>query len=243
MGDAFRDAGQLLIQRGLVLLLLSAALVFTGTAGSSWLRAYPLFKGAGYLIGLANWLSTWLAQAAPHSLFIAAVSWTAAEVLQGRSPPLGETLRQGLRFSLPVLAVQALYFLGVMAGTMLLIVPGVIVALMWIVATQAVIVERMGIIEAFKHSRTLTKGHRWALLGLVVASVLIVVAVEWVIFRIVSPGSSFTQAAVAPLNAYGVVPLIGALGAPLSATVMTAIYMRLRSGHRGSADRTAEVFA
>jgi hypothetical protein len=136
-----------------------------------------------------------------------------------------------------------LYLAGMMAGMVLLVVPGIIVALMWVLVIQVMIVERLGIVDAFKRSRALTKGHRWALLGLFVLYTLLVVAIEWVIFRITSPGLTFVGAANAPVNAYGVVPLFTLLAAPLSSTVMAAIYLRLRDGHRGSADVTAEVFA
>ncbi len=243
MGDAFRDAGRVLVQRGLVLLLLSAALVFTGTAGAAWLRSHPLIDGTGFFVGMGNWLIDWLAMAAPHSLFIAAASWTVAQLLEGRSPPLVETLSQGLRLFPPVLAVQVLYLLGTVAGALLLVVPGIILALMWMLAPSALIVERLGVVDALKRSRALTKGHRWALLGLVLVYTLVVVALEWMIFRITTPGASFIQAAAAPVNAYGVVPLITVLTAAVSCAVTTAIYMRLREGHRGSADVTAEVFA
>jgi hypothetical protein len=243
MGDAFRDAARVLVQRGPILLLLSVALVFTGAAGAAWLRFHPPLHGTGVLVSLGNWLADWLAMAVPHSLFIAAASWTAAQALEGRTPSADETLSQGLRFFPPVLAVQMLYLLGTMAGAVLLLVPGIIVALMWILASSALIVERLGVIDALKRSRALTKGHRWALLGLVVAYSLVVIAVEWVIFRITAPGMPFVRAVAAPINAYGVVPLFTALTAPLNCVVMTAIYMRLRQGHRGSADLTAEVFA
>lgn len=243
MGDVVRDAGRVVVQRGPVLLLLSLALVFTGTAGAAWLRYHPPLDGTGVLVGLGNWLADWLTMVIPHSLFIAAVSWTVAEILEGRSPTVGETVSQGLRLALPVLVVQVLYLLGTVAGALLLVVPGVIVALMWILAPSALIVERLGIVDAFKRSRALTKGHRWALLGLMVVYTLVVVALEWVIFRITSPGMSFVLAATAPVNAYGVVPLFTALTAPLNCVVMTAIYMRLSSGHRAPAEVTAEVFA
>jgi hypothetical protein len=143
-------------------------------------------------------------------------------VLEGRSPPAGETLGQGLRFALPVLAVQVLYLLGTVAGTLLLVVPGIIVALMWIVAPSALVIERLGVVDAFKRSRAVTKGHHWALLGLIVVYTLVVVALEWVIFRITTPGLSFVLAAAAPVNAYVVVPLFTALTAPLNCVVMTA---------------------
>ncbi|SFK48909.1 hypothetical protein [Caulobacter sp. UNC279MFTsu5.1] len=251
MGEVFRDAGQVLARCGLILLPLSAALVFTGTAGAAWLRQHALVVTPGFadsaaglaFVSLTNGVINWLAMAAPQSLFIAAASWTVAQVLEGGSPTAGQTLSQGLRLFLPVLAVQALYLLGAMAGALLLVVPGIILALMWILAPSALIVERLGAVRALKRSRALTKGHRWALLGLTVFYTLVVVALEWVIFQITTPGMSFVRAANAPINAYGVAPLLTALAAPLSVAIMTTIYMHLSKAHRGSADLTAEVFA
>jgi hypothetical protein len=243
MGDVFHDAGRVLVQRGLLLLPLALILLTSGASGAAWLRHHPLLPGAGTLVGAANWGVNWLVQAAPHSLFIAAATWVSAQTLEGRPPSFEETMREGLRWALPVLIVQALYLLGMMAGMVLLVVPGIIVALMWVLVSQTLVVERLGIIDAFKRSRVLTKGHRWTLLGLLILYTLIVVALEWVIFQITTPGMSFVQAANAPANAYGVVPLITALSGPPTMVVTTAIYMRLSSGHRAPADVTAEVFA
>ena len=243
MGDVFRDAKRALLQCGPVLLLLSLALILTSSIGAAWLRLHPLLAGAGFSISLTNGFVTWQIQAAPLSLFIASATWAVAEVLEGRSPVLGEALSNGMRFFFPVLIVQGLYLLGTMAGAMLLIVPGVIVVLMWLLASQAMVVDRLDVRGAFKRSQALTKGHRWALLGLIIAYSLVVLAIEWVIFQITAPGMSFIQAFVTPINAYGVGPLLTVVTTLLSNTVLTAIYLRLRSRHRGSADLTAEVFA
>lgn len=249
VGDAFRDAGEVLIRRGPVLLLLSALLVLPGGVLAAWLRQHallpadPTSAASVFFLGIANGCVNWLAMATPQALFIAAATWVTAETLEGRSPPIGETVGQGLRLWLPMLIVQALYLLGMMAGMILLIVPGIILALMWIFVGQVVVVERLGIIEAFKRSRVLTKGHRWALLGLSVASTLIVVAFEWVVFKVTAPSLAFAGAVVAPVNAYGVIPVLSWLTTPLTVVVMTTLYMRLRNGHRGAADITADVFA
>jgi hypothetical protein len=220
-----------------------------GAIAAAWLRKHSLLSvtdmpaGFAFLAGLANGIFNWLAQAAPHALFLSAATWTAAETLEGRSPSFGETMSHGLRFLLPVLAAEALYLLAATAGIVLLIVPGIILALMLMFVTQAVVVERLPIIEAFKRSRALTKGHRWALLGLGLASTLVVVAIEWTIFQISTPGLAFVGATAAPVNAYGVIPVFSALTTPVTTAVMIAIYMQLHRGHRGAADATAEVFA
>lgn len=54
-------------------------------------------------------------------------------------------------------------------GFVLLIVPGVILALMFMFATYIVIDRGRGPIEAMKESRNITRGHRWQLLGFALA--------------------------------------------------------------------------
>lgn len=243
LGDVFRDAGRVLTRHGLLLFLLSIALTFSGALAAAWLRQHPVFHGLGWQFGLSNGVLSWLVAAAPHSLFIAAAIRATAQALDGKNPTLAETIREGLRFAVTVLVAQTLYLLGMMAGMVLLIVPGLILALMWLLVTQVLVVERLGLREAFGRSRALTKGHRWMLLGLLVGYTVVVVALEWIIFRITAPGTTFVLAAAKPINAYGVVPLITTLLAPVSTVVSTTIYLRLREGHRASADVTAEVFA
>lgn len=243
LGDAFRDAGRVLTRHSIVLFPLAIALTFTGTLAAAWLRQHPVFQGMGWQFGLGNGILNWLVAAAPHSVFTAAAIWATAQALDGKTPTLANTIREGLRFALPTLIAQTLYLLTVMAGSVLLAVPGIILALMWLLVTQALVVERLGLRQAFGRSRALTKGHRWALLGLLVLYTVIVIALQWVIFRITTPSMTFVMAAAKPINAYGVVPVITTLLGPVSTVVTTTIYLRLRDGHRASADVTAEVFA
>lgn len=243
LGDALRDARQVLARRGAALLLLSAVIIYAGAAGAAWLRLHPLVDGAGFSVGLANGAANWLVQAAPQALFLATATWMIAETLADRTPSLSEAIRRGLELFVPLLAVHILYTLGIMVSMVLLVVPGIIVALMWSFVTPVLVVERTGLIDTFQRSRDLTRGHRWALLGLIVVYSLVVVALEWAIFQVSAPGKAFVGAALVPINAFGVVPALTVVSTVLSATVMTAICLRLASGHTGSAHTTAEVFA
>jgi hypothetical protein len=241
--DVFRDARRVLTRQGLLLLLLSFVLVFPAGFAAAWFRHHPLFAGANFFPGMANGVVAWLAQMAPSSLFVAASTWIVVRTLEDRPPALGETLWKGVRFTAPVFAIQALYTLGMLAGMVLLLVPGIILALMWVLAVPVLVIERTGIVEAFGRSRVLTKGHRWTLLGLMVGYALIVFALEWLAFRVTAGGMSFVLAAQAPLNSYGVIPVLGALTSPVSMAMTTVIYLHLQNGHRGAADAAAEVFA
>ena len=74
----------------------------------------------------------------------------------------------GLR---PFLAIMAIHFVGYLAvilGTVLLIVPGILIALRWFVVTQVRAIEGPGFKQAFTHSAELTSGNRGQLFGLMV---------------------------------------------------------------------------
>jgi hypothetical protein len=86
--------------------------------------------------------------------------------LGGRSPAPREVLTTGLKFLLPLFAVNFLLALGVAAGLFLLVVPGVMLALAWCVAGPALVVERSGITAVFGRSAELTRNNRWRLFGL-----------------------------------------------------------------------------
>ncbi len=71
------------------------------------------------------------------------------------------------------LGASILFGLAVAVGFVLLVVPGVIVALMFMFTTFIAIDRALGPIEAMKESRRITHGHKWTLLGFSLMLVLI----------------------------------------------------------------------
>lgn len=80
--------------------------------------------------------------------------------VNGRPAGLAECATTGLAKLGPVFVVVILTYLGFMLGLILLVVPGIIVLLMWSVATPALLAEDIGILRSFGRSRQLTKGSR-----------------------------------------------------------------------------------
>jgi uncharacterized membrane protein len=68
---------------------------------------------------------------------------------------------------LKYLAVVFLLGLAIALGFILLIVPGIIFALMFIFASLIVIDREAGPIDAMKESKRITHGHKWSLLGFI----------------------------------------------------------------------------
>lgn len=96
---------------------------------------------------------------------------------QGGKVSLGDSLSTGLSVVLPLIGLAIVSAIGIMLGLVLLIVPGVILALMWSVAVPALVVERVGVFEALGRSNTLTKGAKWKIFGLA----LIIFVAYWLL--------------------------------------------------------------
>ena len=71
------------------------------------------------------------------------------------------------------LGASILLALAVAIGFVLLIVPGIILALMFMFTTFVVIERELGPIDAMSESHRLTRGHKWRLFGFVLLLVLI----------------------------------------------------------------------
>jgi len=84
---------------------------------------------------------------------------TAAE---DRRASARDAIAVGLDVFPKLLLAIALVGLGVFGGFMLLIIPGVILAVRWIVVSQVVVVEGQGGSEALRRSFELTRGRFWA---------------------------------------------------------------------------------
>jgi uncharacterized membrane protein len=103
----------------------------------------------------------------------AVVLYGAFQDMRGRPVNLAESLKVGLRRFLPILALAIVMSLGLMLGTLLLIIPGLILFTMWFVATPACVVEQLGPFRSMGRSSQLTKGHRWKVFGLILVLILI----------------------------------------------------------------------
>jgi hypothetical protein len=96
----------------------------------------------------------------------AVVLYGAFQDMRGRPVTLGDCLRIGLSRFFPIIGLAICMSLGMMVGLLLLVVPGVILAVMWFVATPACVVEQLGPLASMGRSRALTKGHRWKIFGM-----------------------------------------------------------------------------
>lgn len=76
-----------------------------------------------------------------------------------------EAIGHCARVAIPVIAITILVTLGVAAGMILLIIPGLILLVRWFVAVPVRIAEPVSVTGAIGRSAELTRGHRWELFG------------------------------------------------------------------------------
>mgnify|MGYP005819814271 CR=1 FL=1 len=154
--------------------------------------------------------------------------------LNGQQVSLGECLGQAIGKLLPLIGLGILMTLGIGLGMILLIIPGVILALMWVVAAPVMMAEDKGIIDSLKRSAELTKGSkRWILLLFVV---YIILAMILGLFML-----PFAFAGTAAIAIAGLV--INTLSGAIQGTGIAAIYVDLRIVKEGgNTDALADVF-
>jgi hypothetical protein len=120
-------------------------------------------------IGLLQFILTSFAQAI--------VVFAAFQDLRGRPVVAGESFRQGVSRLFPVLIASILTGLLVGVGTLLCLIPGLIALTAMAVVLPACVVERLGPLEAMSRSGDLTTGHRWPILAVGAAWMVIVAVV------------------------------------------------------------------
>jgi hypothetical protein len=173
-----------------------------------------------------------------------AVTYGAILDLNGRRSTIAESLAVGLRAFLPLIAIGILLTIAMVIGLILLVVPGLIMMVTWIVATPSYIAERRGIAEAFGRSAELTDGARWPIFGLLLIYWVLVICAGAALggiaggLMIVSDGDAgglIRQVVLNPLLS-GITGLIGCTGAAV-------IYVELRRLREGaSPEQLAAVF-
>ncbi len=177
-----------------------------------------------------------LMAAASAVLQAALVHGTIAD-LNGRKASFGDCLSTGLKFLLPAIGLAILEAIALVFGFALLIVPCVMMALAWSVAMPALVVERTGVFGAFGRSADLTRRHRWSILGLAVAYVLLSIVVGAVIGGIIGGVIGAAPGVSSPGRLVGLQVVISLVLQPVQILLATAgiasVYYELRSIKEG----------
>jgi hypothetical protein len=178
-----------------------------------------------------------------------ALTRAAADDLSGAGVKFGAALGDGLRYFFPLFIVAILVTLGIWIGLILLIIPGIILALRWSITAPIVVIERDGPTKSMGRSAELTEGHRWAIFGLFLLYFVLAYASQIIVgavfgaFGAANGGSPFGTLDVFGLTLMGVSAAVAALISLISTTGTAALYFELRRVKEGiGVEQIASVF-
>jgi hypothetical protein len=216
--DAYKEHFGHLVPLALVVYLLIAALNVLLVAVLGWLGI-----ALAALIGFAGVF--WL-----QGALVVAIE----DVRDGRADlSIRETLSRVSRKLNTLTLAGLLAVVGITLGLFLLVVPGLVLLTWWLLIVPVIMLEDSGVLHSFGRSRELVRGHGWSVFGVIVLTVLVLVAVA-IVFGLVS--ASFESPLVTLL--FDVASRT--LSAPFVALAWTMTYYRLRTLEQPTAAAAAE---
>lgn len=160
----------------------------------------------------------------------------AVDGFNGKKTGLSDALGVGVRAFFPLLGLGILASLGMGFAFVLLIVPGVILAVLWSVAAPAVVVEKRGVLESFQRSRDLTRGYRWNVFGLLVIYIIL----TWILGAAIAAvsfaaGGTITGGSGPNLWVNLLTgPVVNVLSGVIASAGVASLYYELRSVKEGA---------
>jgi len=164
-----------------------------------------------------------------------AVVYGVIQELRGRSFSLGESLQVALQRLLPMIGLAICVGLLTGLATILLIVPGLMLACRYYVAMPACLAEQTGVFDSMSRSAFLTKGYRWQVLGMFLL-ILIGGVVVGATFGLVFAATGKVGLQIAT-------QAVAAVVAAFNGVLVAVFYYQLRVTKEGvDIDRIASVF-
>lgn len=173
-----------------------------------------------------------------------AVAKTVGDEYVGVGSDWQNSMRKAVDRIWALIGASLLYAIGVFLGLLLFIIPGIYLAIRWVVASVTVILEDRGPTAALSRSAELVRGRWWPVFGVMVLGLIIqfvIGAIVGAIFGAVifasdDPNSAGVLAASAVIDL-----VIGIFLQPFVAVLVTVIYFDLRVRKEGfDLDRLAD---
>jgi hypothetical protein len=192
--------------------------------------SFIVFLAVALIALLLVALLTWFGAILAAIISLVATFWVQGalvravdDVRDGRADlSVGETFSR-VRPQLPAIIVAGILAgLGIALGLVLLIVPGLILLTWWILIIPVIVLEQRRAGESFSRSRELVRGYGWSVFGVIVLTILLIIAFYIVLSLILIPAAdwlrSFIQSVVG-----------GAVTTPFIVTAWTLLYYRLKA--------------
>jgi hypothetical protein len=169
LGEAwrlYREHWRYLLPIALVVYLILGLVSLAAAAG---LGAFGALVGG--LLGIigAFWLQGALTEAV-------------ADIRDGRADlSLADTFRRVRPRLLSIIGAGLLAGLAIVLGLILLIVPGLFLLTIWSLIIPVIVLERRAAMESFGRSRELVRGNGWNVFGVIVLTILVLIAIAIVV--------------------------------------------------------------
>lgn len=181
---------------------------------------------AAILAGLVSLIATFWVQGA----LVRAVD----DVRDGRADlSLGETLGR-VRPQLPAIIIAGvLAAIGIIAGLILLVVPGLVLLTWWVLIIPAIVLEGRSAGESFGRSRELVRGHGWNVFGVIVLTILVLIGFRIALDIVLFPLANAIQSFLTEL-------IVGTIATPFAVLAWTLLYFRLRDAKEPQSEPAPE---
>ena len=174
----------------------------------------------------------------------AVILYGAFQAMRGRNVVIGDGVGRAFSRFFSLVGISILVGLGVGIGFLLLVIPGIILALRWAVAVPACVVENKGPFESMRRSAELTKGHRWKIFGIWVLLTIAAIVILIIAGALAGLGVVVAPEGLGRLLIAGIITLIlTAIVTAYSYVLNTMIYHDLRTAKEGvNTEEIAAVF-
>ena len=183
-----------------------------------------------------GWIITgtgWLLSLFGGYLLQAAIVYLTVNALSGRTVTLIEALGAAIGKMLPLLGLAVLIFLGTMLGMVLLVIPGIIVAVIFCVAAPVLVMEKTPVFASLGRSRELTKGFRWPVFGLFVIYMIVATVISGTVTGISVATGGAMNGTGNPVVTMIFTPLIAIIQSIIGSAGIAALYYELRTAKEG----------
>jgi hypothetical protein len=225
------------ISRNFATFLIAALLILLPVAVLDFYNGTSNAVSAGRIDGFLWGAGAFVVQIACTYLLQASLVQGTITDLNGERTNLGNALSSGFQVVVPVFIISFLSLLGMALGMVLLVIPGIMLALAWCVVVPVRVVEGTGIGETFGRSRALTSGDRWKIFWLLLMYGIIAILLSLVM-------AMLTGVAISQLNTVqGNIPylagtwLLQVVLAVVTSVGVAAIYYELRTIKEGISPR------
>ncbi len=146
---------------------------------------------------------------------------------------MGDSINVGLRKFLPFFLASLLYMVAMMLGMVLLIIPGIYVAVALSLFVYLLVNEDQGVVGSLTQSHALVKGNWWRTFIVTMVPALLIGVANFAVAFILTMALGVNEHGVSPIAA-SVSQLISALAYPFFYSVGYVLFNDLKLSHSGS---------